>query len=280
MATSNILLPLHDEMQFKLMRGERPNRICFATTHRNALKPNSPAFAHLRPLNFGVPFKNGVVFEFFRCTGIVLNQNKQAYWTGLTEAEGAEVRHWIAAQGTRVYLKDFFDCSIALGERTVDNSETELGALFSNAKYRADSDAIDTISRRVRRTIQDMRSFSGPIVLSCPPPRPDKEWDLPTTIGERVAKKLGVEFMELGEWLGDKGQMKDVAADQKWAALAAAGFKVNSRVARTSKRLILIDDIYQSGTTLNFLRSSLTAAGVERVSAISIVKAQRDSDNQ
>lgn len=280
MALPPILLPQHNAVEFRILRGTTPNRICFATVHKNALKPNSPVYAEKQPYNFGVPFNHGVVFEFFKSTGIRLRQNGAAYWTGLTLEQSEVVKNWIASQGTRVFLKDFFDCSVALGERSVDFVETELGALFHSAKYNQDEAAVAEISRRLRKTIETMANFEGALLLSCPPPRLGKEWDLPTELATRVARKLGVEFLSLGEWQNDKGQLKDVPADKKWAILANAGFRVNPKLRSGDKRVVLIDDIYQSGATLNFLRSSLTAAGVARASAISIVKAQRDSDNQ
>jgi predicted amidophosphoribosyltransferase len=184
------------------------------------------------------------------------------------------------SQGTRVYLKDLFDCSIALGERSVDNKETELGHLFTAAKYNGDEAAMLELARRVVESLSSMKSLSELACISCPPPRPDKDFDLPTHIARIVAKKKGVPFVQLGQWHGQKGQLKGVPAHQKWAELERVGFEVGLEVKKAKGLVLLLDDIYQSGTTLNYLRSRLTAQGVARVASISMVKAARDTDNQ
>jgi hypothetical protein len=122
-------------------------------------------------MNFGVPFRNGVVFEFYKATGIILKQNGNAFWTGLSLEDAERVAAWMQAQGSRVYLKDFYDCSIALGERSIDGEDTALGALFSIAKYQQDKNSAVELAKKVRQTIEEMHSFKDPFLVTCPPPR-------------------------------------------------------------------------------------------------------------
>jgi predicted amidophosphoribosyltransferase len=276
----SFLLPAHSQADFNKLRGDPPNRICFSTTHSNALKDNSSSFAGSTPFKFHVPFREGVVHEFYLTTDIQLRKSQYGYWVPLTDEQAKVVKTWMADQGTRVYLKDLFDCSVALGERTVSNKETELGELFTAAKYEHSEKAALELSTRVAATLSSLKSLSSMGCVSCPPPRAGKEFDLPTFIATRVAKKTGLPFIDLGNWKTNKGQLKDVAADKKWAVLDAVGFDVNPKLSAIKGATLVIDDIYQSGTTLNFLRSKLTASGIPRASAVSIVKAARDTDNQ
>jgi predicted amidophosphoribosyltransferase len=214
-------------------------------------------------------------------TNIKLWANDNGSWVALTEGEAAAAKQWIQEQGTRVYIKDFFDCSISLGERTVGNVETELGTLFSAAKYNdVDNKAKGEVLGRLRAAWDGMKSLPRDGYISAPPAREGKEFDLPTALAERLAKHTGLTFVPLGKWKGDKGQLKEVPADKKWDHLSSVGFEVNPTIVKSGKPVLLIDDIYQSGTTLNFLRASLTGMGIARSSAISIVKAARDTDNQ
>jgi predicted amidophosphoribosyltransferase len=57
------------------------------------------------------------------------------------------------------------------------------------------------------------------------------------------------------------------------------GFSVNPVIGRLGRSVVLVEDIYQSGTTVNFLRSKLTAANVQEAYCLSIVKADGDRDN-
>lgn len=275
-----VLLPSHTQADFNRLRGTPPNRICFATVHANALKENTGQYAERTPYKFDLRFRQGVVSEFFLGTGIRMRESPYGFWTPLSAEQADVVRAWMAEQGTRVYLKDLFDCSIALGERTVDNRETELGELFTAAKYERLDGAIAELAKRSAETISAMKSFQNVKCLSCPPPRSGKDFDLPTTIALLVSRKTGIPFMELGAWQGEKGQLKDVAADKKWSELERVGFAPNSQLKRVDGAILILDDIYQSGTTLNFMRSKLTAQGIARASSLSLVKAARDTDNQ
>lgn len=275
-----IFLPQHSQATFNALRNDPPNRICFATVHANALKENTGQFSAKAPYKFSVPFREGVAQEFFLGTQVPLRQSQYGYWAPLTDGQAQHVSTWMGYQGTRVYLKDLFDCSIALGERSVDNKETELGHLFTVAKYEGNEAAMMELAHRTIQSLSSMKSLAGLACISCPPPRADKDFDLPTYIGGAVAKKVNVPFVQLGQWQGPKGQLKGIPAHEKWSALEKVNFEVSQEVKKVKGLVLLVDDIYQSGTTLNYLRSKLTAQGVARAASISMVKAARDTDNQ
>jgi predicted amidophosphoribosyltransferase len=271
--------PKHDKAAFEQLRSVPPNRICFATTHQNALKKNNGSSS--KPFKFEIPFAHGVASEFFAGTKIVLQASKfSGLWTPLSEEDADRVRDWMHEQGSRVYSKDLFNASISLGPRSVDKTETEVGKLFSAAKYGQDADAAQELSRLMRSTVADMKSWPAFSAVTNPPPREGKEFDLPTFLAERIAKKLDVPYVSMGIWKGEKGQLKDVARAAKWDTLQGVGFVVNSKAFVEEKPILIIDDIYQSGTTLNFLRSRLSESGFYRAFALTVVKADRDSDNQ
>jgi predicted amidophosphoribosyltransferase len=275
-----ILLPKHDQIEFRKLRGTPPNRICFSGAHQRALKENAGQFAGRYPFKFSVPFDGGVLSELRAATDVVLRKSDYGYWSGLGEEDAEKVRQWMLGQGSRVYLKDFFDRSISLSQRTNANGETEVGALFTAAKYHDDAGARIEIASRLKSTWNSLISLPKIGVITCPPPRAGKTFDLPSALAERLAKHAGLPFVQMGKWLSDKGQLKEVPADKKWDYLHGVGFGVNPQLLEKAGHVLVIDDIYQSGTTINFLRSRLTASGVARASAISIVKAARDTDNQ
>ena len=275
-----VFLPQHSQADFRALRNDPPNRVCFATVHAHALKENTGPYNEARPFKFSVPFRHGVVWEFHKGTGLQLRQSQFGYWAPLTAAEAELVRAWMIEQGTRVYLKDLFDCSVALGERSIGNGETELGRLFTAAKYDQNQGSIAELAKRATQAFEAMSSFANVAAISCPPPRPDKVFDLPTIVAQQMAKKARLPFVRLGDWKGAKGQLKEVPADQKWQELEKVGFSVNPALTQLKGDTLIVDDIYQSGTTLNFLRSQLTALGLARATSMSLVKAARDTDNQ
>ncbi|MGH7045007.1 MAG: hypothetical protein ACREE2_01285 [Stellaceae bacterium] len=76
----------------------------------------------------------------------------------------------------------------------------------------------------------------------------------------------------------EKESIKALPVDEKWAALEAARLSVDNRV--DGKKIILIDDKYQSGITANFLASELYRAGAVEVNGLFCVKTWRNTDNQ
>ncbi|MBF0324669.1 MAG: hypothetical protein HQL42_06305 [Alphaproteobacteria bacterium] len=77
----------------------------------------------------------------------------------------------------------------------------------------------------------------------------------------------------------DKGALKDALLDQKWDALELAGLIFEPNLPEGSS-IVLIDDKYQSGVTMQFVASRLYLAGASEVFGLSMVKTLRDTDNQ
>jgi predicted amidophosphoribosyltransferase len=110
------------------------------------------------------------------------------------------------------------------------------------------------------------------------PPSAGKVWDLPEEIAKQVAKKSQKEDISpLVRFRKAKQSVKNLTLCEKWAALESAQLIVSASVK--GRRIILIDDKYQSGTTLQFVASKLRAAGASEVLGLSCVKTWRDTDN-
>jgi len=140
-------------------------------------------------------------------------------------------------------------------------------------------DAAQELARIVQNTIRKTPFYDEADMITCVPPRKGKEFDLPTFVAKRVSGKIGKSFFEAGEWLGEKGQLKEAALSEKWDRLEAAKFQVSTSDLK-GKRVILIDDLYQSGCTLHFIAAALKNQGVKRVYGLSMVKSGRNTDNQ
>ena len=75
-----------------------------------------------------------------------------------------------------------------------------------------------------------------------------------------------------------KKSIKAVSLAEKWDALKS-GKCVIDRAVR-GKKVVLIDDKYQSGTTAQFIASCLYKTGAEEVNGLFCIKTWRDTDNQ
>ena len=77
----------------------------------------------------------------------------------------------------------------------------------------------------------------------------------------------------------EKKSVKSATLDDKWTAWEEAQLTFDG-VDITDKKIILIDDKYQSGTTIQYIAMKLQKAGAYQVYGLSMAKTMRDTDNQ
>ena len=68
--------------------------------------------------------------------------------------------------------------------------------------------------------------------------------------------------------------MKDVVtADEKLSLIDSWGFELSTDLSLDGKVVLLVDDMYQSGVTMQYVAMKLKEAGAKRVFGICICKA-------
>jgi phosphoribosylpyrophosphate synthetase len=238
--------------------------------------PNSHTYSH----KFAIPFRETIVPLIAKSVGITITEGQYGLFCGLHKDKAESLRKWIEEQGERVFLRDRLDLSIALANYLAPGGGlTRIGQLEQAAKQDRDIDAAQELAKIVQNVARKTPFFDDADLITCVPPRKGKNFDLPTFIAKRVSNRIEKEFFEAGSWLGEKGQLKEATLSEKWAQLEAASFQANI-VDLKDKRVILIDDLYQSGCTLHFIASALKSKGAKRVYGLSIVKSGRNTDNQ
>lgn len=77
-------------------------------------------------------------------------------------------------------------------------------------------------------------------------------------------------------WLNKNLSLKELrTVDEKLEALENFGLEITSDLA--GKNVILLDDLYMSGLSMQFVAMKLKEAGADRVFGISIVKARSNT---
>ncbi|WP_299391211.1 phosphoribosyltransferase [Pelagibius sp.] len=277
-----ILGPKISRERFEQIRSDEiARRIHFPTTHSTALKRSEGEKWYG---SFSVPFWESVGLVFEQQTGLELFRSKYGYWRSIRdESEYEAIADWIESQRNRVFLRDCLDASIALSFNFMEKAErryTKLGKLEHDAKYQQDESAVRKLAGICVRVIRSLPSYKDATHISAVPPRPDKGFDLPSSIAGQVAQALSmIDVTSLYEWSGDKGSLKEAADAEKWDQLEAAGLNfVGGDLSGT--RVILIDDLYQSGQTMQFVASRLAEANAGEILGLALVKSWRDTDNQ
>lgn len=193
-----------------------------------------------------------------------------------------EVKEWEKKQGSVVYIADSLTGSIALDYNFTDNTsgkKTYLGEVEELAKHGQDPQAIGTIIGMVAEKISQLKPYNDAPLICAVPCSAGKTFDLPREIAAGVAHILGKENITSKLVLGtQKASIKALPLQQKWDAWEAASLTCLADNI-IGKSVVLIDDKYQSGMTLNYTAKKLQEAGVSAVYGLCVVKTLRDTDN-
>lgn len=270
----------------KEMRSKTPRRICFSTTHAGQPKRvNKPDIVG----SFSVPFHETIGPLFKADTNLDLFPNSSQakfpgyYRTIRSEQEFNNIKLWVETQNTRVFLRDCLDLSVALSMNYSEEAEahrTPLGELEYQAKYHRNKDAIHRLAELCVRTIRDLHFYRDADCVTAVPPKPEKQFDLPLILTQLISEKLcKPDLTGFFNYGGAKASMKEAELPDKWlqwekSSLVFKGMKLDH------KKVILIDDLYQSGTSMQYVAMKLQESGAVKVCGLSLVKSWKDTDNQ
>lgn len=255
----------------------RARRICFATENQsNPVKdwPDGNSYDYKLLL----PFPDTIGPLLQKRFGIGVTPSYDKFFSPLTETQAMQLEAFVEQHRQTVFIRDHLDLSFAMGMHILGEEMTELGELEKAAKYQNDAEATTELIARASEFVKNMPFLRNADIIVAVPPASGKASDLPTEIAEGVARASRKEVGVAGRWQSDKVSLKDVGLHQKWSFLEEADLQVDpSTVA--GKRVILIDDLYQSGCTMQYVASRLKAAGARRIFGLAMVKAKSNSDN-
>lgn len=256
----------------------RARRICFSAENQD--KP-------VREWTEGRSYSHRIVLSFSDTIGPVLQKRFGVgltltpfgnYFAPVDEVLAMKLEEFVEQHRQTVFIRDHLDLSFAMGMHILGEEMTELGELEKAAKYQNDAEATTELIARASEFVKNMPFLRNADIIVAVPPASGKASDLPTEIAEGVARASRKEVGVAGRWQSDKVSLKDVGLHQKWSFLEEADLQVDpSTVA--GKRVILIDDLYQSGCTMQYVASRLKAAGARRIFGLAMVKAKSNSDN-
>lgn len=115
------------------------------------------------------------------------------------------------------------------------------------------------------------------VVMSVPPSRMGKTFDLPLEIVKQITLRFSM--MDGSNHITKNRTtrpMKDCETLQEKAENLRGAFTVNDGADINGRRVLVIDDIYQTGSTLNEVKNVLFEAGAKEVIALVATKTGRD----
>jgi predicted amidophosphoribosyltransferase len=257
---------------------QEPRRKCFADNSGVQKRKARPTFS--------VAIESAKkVFESQTGLDLRESQEHKNYWRFVDQNEIDVVEQWERNQGSLIYLRDCLSLSVALDSNLTNNTSgqyTQIGALEHNGKHKRDQNAINQLSDIASQEIQHLPFYKDADLICSVPPRPDKDFDLPSSATSLVSGKVGKQDVTGGfVFGGQKSSVKTSTFDEKWNVWEGAQVSFqNSPVFNVNdKTVILIDDKYQSGITIQYIAMKLQQAGAHEVYGLSFVKTLRDTDN-
>jgi predicted amidophosphoribosyltransferase len=231
--------------------------------------------------SYSLSFKFDAVARLFQEeTGLDTRGGRFGPWCSFKDEKQIEIaRDWKARRNNLVFLRDNLDLSVALDLNFASDGEyTPLGLAEHRAKQRNDEAAVETLCSALLVQIHDLSPFRAADAICAVPPAPSKSWDLPTELVTRIAPACGKDNLSgAAKFTKEKESIKAISLEEKWKALESADLCVDSAIK--GRKVILIDDKYQSGTTAQFIAAKLYEAGAQRVLGLYCVKTWRNTDN-
>lgn len=199
-----------------------------------------------------------------------------------------KVREWLAIVGRYVAIRDCLALSFALDydreQGNPDRPQTAIGTLRTRAKPYDAAPTKDTFTAANELIVGCMGFLktvtcysSATAVVAMPPSRPDKAFDLPSHLAKGIAKAWGRKDLSSAVTATARPGLKNVPVGDKLNTLDGT-LRVDKRSV-DGQVILLVDDLYQSGVSMNSVGMELLNAGAEKVFGLACEKTCRNDDN-
>lgn len=163
----------------------------------------------------------------------------------------------------------------AYGHRRFDTVRTEVGDLLYRLKYRGRKEAVNEL---ISVAATFIRNWNPPVDAIVPvPPTGIRKAQPVLWLAKGLAKRLELPLRDVVRRQESLRQLKNVFDYHERTKLLENAYHVTS-TAVSSKPVLLVDDLYRSGATLNAVAGILrTGAKVSAVYAFALTRTRRAS---
>lgn len=151
------------------------------------------------------------------------------------------------------------------------SKRSELGELLYRLKFRLDKTAIAEIAEVVA-TFAESYLPKMDLIVPVPPSTPRKEQPV-ILLARAIGERIGITVFEDCVWkIRATSQLKNVFDFDERSRLLDGAFEIDSSVT-TGKTVLLFDDLYRSGATLNAVNTLLyDRGGAKDVLALALTR--------
>lgn len=156
------------------------------------------------------------------------------------------------------------------GHDQYETRRSEIGELLYRLKYNADKGAAADIVEAAVGYLDTRRSRFDLIVPV--PPSKARVVQPVLILAKRIAKELDVEMADCIETTRSSQELKSISNPEERKALVRGLYTVDSKIT-SGRKVLLFDDLYRSGATMNAITNMLMKKGkAELVRALTITR--------
>lgn len=255
---------------------ENPRRINFASHHSNALKRSDKDGVVGRIV---LPFDETIEPIARRCLRmdrfLFPSRFGNSFYRQIhNEKEYQQIAAFVEQVRDMVFLRDTLDLSLALSmHETEPGQRTTLGEHEYQVKYQQGNkdiaEDLAALTAELQHRLDELPFFKlADYVCAVPSSKP--------FMREIIGSLEGFSFTDISaqvSWDNKNGSLKNVeTADEKLDMIQSWGFRIAEGADLKGKTILLLDDMYQSGVTMQYVAMRLKESGAKRVFGIAIVK--------
>ena len=256
---------------------ENPKRINFANYHVNALRrvTGKDGLVGRLVLPFDEPFE--CIAKNCLSLDKLLFSSKYAnnfYRQIFTDREYTNIESFIEQHKDLVFLRDTLDLSVALSmHESEPGVRTVLGEHEYQVKYQSgtkDTSADKAaLQAELQKRLEELPYFKlADYICAVPSSKP--------FMRELIAGLTRFDFEDISEkvsWQSKNGSLKDVeTADEKLDMIQSWDLTFGAGLDLKDKNVLLVDDMYHSGVTMQYIAMKMKEAGAKRVFGMALVK--------
>ena len=259
----------------EIVSSNSTKRINFSSSHAGALKKYNGQW------KITLPFKESIQPIIKKEIGNDINlfpskYEKGGVWRLITNEEYNKWHDFITCYKNIVFLRDCLDISLSLSMNIIENgSRTEIGELEYQSKYNSNNDAEKQLVSLCEEWINKLPCYKDADLICAVPSK------TPDNLPQRIADKLNITPINISNTISWTSKTKDVKnaekVEDKINILEESGLTIDNIEQLKDKVIILFDDLYMSGVTLQYIAMKLKDAGAQRVLGLTIVKSRSNS---
>lgn len=159
------------------------------------------------------------------------------------------------------------------GHDRFDTTRTPMGELMYQLKYKQNLSVLPEMMRMLEE-VGTFKSFDA--IIPCPATNQSRPWQPVDEIAKAIGKHFGIEICQALIKDAGSSQIKDIGDPVEREKLLLETIKLKPGFDFSNKKLLLVDDLYQSGSTLSVATKVLKDSGkAHKVCVLTMTKTRR-----